>query len=104
MTLHYDDANAARTQIVVYSNDVQVALIGKESSSATAGRTPTWRWYFLLGKGPPGFQSVGDAISFKEAQAHVERNWALWCDAIGETVPLAPDDCPPHGNDQPIPV
>lgn len=81
MPLEYRERGSSKTQLEVFSKDLRIGYIGK-----TMGNIITeaqWRWTIAVNKGPPGFQDNGHSPTFEDAKAHVENNWALWCEAAG---------------------
>jgi len=81
MPLSYRDQGSSGTQIAVYSKDLRIAHIGKSVGNLMTGTQ--WRWTMVISQGPDGYIDNGHSPTFEDAKAHVERNWALWCEAAG---------------------
>ena len=83
MPLIYRDTGTSGTQLDVLSGELRIAHIGKLIMSAMTGHAVRWQWDFAVMFGPKGFQIHGNAETFEEAKAGVERNWQLWLTAAG---------------------
>jgi hypothetical protein len=82
--LTYRDKGTSGTQLAIYSHELCIGHVAKDSMTGLSHQRESWRWTLGFHTAvPKGFPVHGYVDTLDQAKAIIERGWAEWLTAAG---------------------